>query len=366
MPQPAIWTFTQLGGNKEQKTLGGWSAPFGRPRNKTLVNAGVKMRTQTTYYTGKVEPTVHLFGSAPKPWELSGRFMDKVIGLLGGALTYRRQWYDFVEAGQIVRATWGSYLSYRMVLEDIDLDIEGPCDVAWRLKAIVLADEASSIATVDTPKQTPLDIASAMAVDMATVNTLSPSNLSLSQSLGSVLNLFSSISDTIDSTIAAINEPFAAVYTVCTAVSDFETALTSDLGKMTAGIQAMATGLINLRDSSEQLVQQAMQLDVPGADTPAGIFSGPDLISLTTTKIAVDQSTSNLLALIAAMQNQIDLTQRGDVASSYTAQGNDTWESIARRTLGSVDGARALKNLNGIRYGQLPVPGKVYTVPKRS
>lgn len=365
MADPTIWTFTQLGGDKLVKQLGGWQAPFGRRRQSPLVNAGLKLRTQTTYYPGKGEPTVHVFGSAPKPWELKGRFMDAAIGQLGGALQYRRDWYDFVEAGQMVRATWGAFLSYRMVIDEIDLDIESSTDVAWRLRSIILADEASTNIALPVPTRTPIDIASAMAPEMAAIQPYSQT-LSISQTIQSVLSLLPQISDTLDTVIDTINEPFAAITDICSTLSDFQTAQSSDLGKLNAGIQQMQNALLNMRDLTEQLSVTAATIDQPTADQPQGMFSGPDTIALTNQKIAADLATQNLLALIADMQNQIDLVQRGTVASAYQAQGNDTWDSIARRSMGSAASARAVRDLNGIRYGQRPRPGRTYSIPRTS
>ena len=57
------WTFTQIDGTRAPMTLDGWQAPFGRARSSSLVNGGLSMRHQVTYYAGSnVPPTVHSFG----------------------------------------------------------------------------------------------------------------------------------------------------------------------------------------------------------------------------------------------------------------------------------------------------------------
>ena len=356
---PQIWRFTQLGGDGTVLTLGGWQAPFGRPRAGSLVNAGVSIRQTTTYYPGSVEPTTHSFGTMPEPWELHGRWMDQAIGRVGGAQAMRRKWFDFVAAQQMVRAAWGDILSYRIFIEKIDLHFESQAEVAWALKAIVHADESSPTAPTTPNVRTPLDIASALQSYWA--KTSAPY---LAPAFGNVLSLLPEISDAIDDLITATNTPFGQVYQVASALTDFETALSSDLGKIGAGLQTMKTGVINLRYATDNLVAQATALTQGAPSTPYGMFSGADMLALTATKASADANAANLLALIASMQAQIDATTRGTQASAVQAGMTDSWESIAIRTLGGADGARAIRDMNGIRFGARPVPGKTYTIPQ--
>lgn len=359
------WIFAQLGGARKTLGLSGWQAPFGRPRNGTLVNAGLAMRTSTTYYPGGagVEPTVHSFGPKPKPWEMHGRFMD--LAITGGldAMSLRRAWYDFVADGQVVRATWGAFLSYRMFIEEIDLDIEASTDIAWQLKAIVFADESAAIVTTITAPQAPFDMASRLKDGLDVVNAFTPSG-SLTDSIKNLLNIFPEFADLLDTAIAQINEPFGSIFDICSALSDFESALTSDLGKIGAGLQAMQTGIIDLRDATGVLEDRAAQFDDPSVDSPLGIFSGPDTIERAAQKIAADRATANLLALIADMRNEVDRALYGRAQSAHVAQTGDSWESLSRRTLGSTSGTRALRALNAAKYGTQPRAGSTIKLPR--
>ena len=138
-----VWSFTQLGPPGDSMVLTGWSAPFGRPRNGTLVNAGTAIRTAATYYSGNIPPTVPAFGRARPPWELSGRFMDQATSV-GYTQALQKQWNDFVEAQQIVRAQWGEILSYQIFIDKMDLNYESEHEIAWAMKGTVILDEAST------------------------------------------------------------------------------------------------------------------------------------------------------------------------------------------------------------------------------
>ena len=358
------WEFRQLGGKQKVLKLTGWTAPFGRPRQGALVNAGVALRQQTVYYPGNVEPTVHIFGIEPKGWELKGRFMDRTIGTENAARDLRRSWYDFVVDGQVVRAQWGDVLSYRIVITEMDLNFESEAEIAWTLRATVLSDESQTKAANVLPVKAPLDYAVQMQVWMLALQAFAKLPPTPSLSLSSVLALLPEIADALDEAIGVINAPFAAVFDVCSALNDFQTALSSDLGKLTAGIHAMKTGILDLRDGTDLFAARAAQLNRDTASLPDGILGGGDVTVVAAAKAAADLATANLLGLIADMQNEIDKAQRGQFKTAHSAQSGDTFESIAKRTMGGSDSASAIRNMNGIRYGQKPVPGRQYTIPK--
>ena len=72
-----VWTFQQLSDPKTTLTLPGWQAPFGRPRNGAIFNAGLKINKQRTNYPGvNVPPTIHKFGTELKPIEKVVSFYD--------------------------------------------------------------------------------------------------------------------------------------------------------------------------------------------------------------------------------------------------------------------------------------------------
>lgn len=354
------WTFSQLGGAQKTMTLLGWNAPFGRPRKGAVVNAGLSVRRSVTYYPAKnMPPTIHSFGSQGKPFELHGRWMDAPNGKDGTVQQMVRDWKDFIADELEVRAKWGDILSYRIFIHDFDAGMESEADVAWKLEADVILDEAAPIVVDPFAAKSPTDYASQLGAMFSDVQK----PFQLPQTVN-VLALLPEISDAFDAILTTLNAPFAAVYDTASALSDFETALSSDLVKMGSGLQTMRSGVLQLRETSTLFASRAASMNVPGAFVEGTLFSAPDMLAILDAKTTSDVATTNLLALIAEMQNDMDRTSRGQATAAHAAQDGDTWETIATRTLGSPDGARAIKHMNSIRYGKRPQPGKVYILPR--
>jgi hypothetical protein len=362
MADALVWKFTQLGGPRKTLQLTGWSAPFGRARRAPIVNGGLHVGTQSTTYSDGSR-TVHAFGAEGKPFELTGRWMDAGMAIHGGAQKAARDWKDFVGDRQEVRVSWGDILSYRIFIEDLDAHYESEDSVAWELKAIVLVDEAGQITTQPLPTTSPAQYAARLA---ALLNaTRAPFHVSTSTSLAGILT---EVSDAFDVLVSSMNGPFAAVYDTASALSSFESALSADLQKMGAGVQSLRTSVLEMRDLNELLISRTAlmsgELGTAVGDVQGGLFSGPDILQLTAAKADADLATANMLALIAEMQNDIDRRLRGDSGTAHAAQSGDTWEKIGTRSLGSPDAGRAIRAMNGIRYGAKPQPGRRYTIPR--
>jgi len=73
------WILTPIRGDSATVVLSGYSAPFGRPRQKAVVKEIIKSRVQTTNYPGRLLPTRHSFGIMYEPIELTGRWMTKML-----------------------------------------------------------------------------------------------------------------------------------------------------------------------------------------------------------------------------------------------------------------------------------------------
>lgn len=367
-----LWTFTQLapGANNQTKTLtlGGWSAPFGRPRNGAIFNAGLEIRNERTDYPGRnLAPTIHKFGSKGKPIEIHGRWMDRTIPQITGAQQYVQQWKNFVNDQVAVRMSWGNIISYQIFIYDIDLHFEGPADVVWMIKAHLLVDDQQAIPPKLNPISAPFDIANQMNNLMA---NLTGGASAAFTPVSTLLGMLNNLQDQLTILKGQINAPFASIYNTCSAISSFQLAVSSDLTSMLSGVTAMQTGLLDLRDTTDYVLSSAAELNTPNAAALNGVngvlLTGSDVVSLVSFKMQNDANISSMLALLAYLQSQIDLTRRGTAQTAYTAQTGDTWESIAEKILGTADGARNIKSFNGIRYGQQPNPGQSYTIPKNS
>jgi hypothetical protein len=369
------WTFAQLGGPKKITTLTGWDAPFGRPRQGPIVNAGISIRRSVTYYTdtaGATPPTVHAIGTEPKSWELHGRWMDSSgsgpggIGKIantgtGRARELQRYWSDFVSDKQLVRAKWGDILSYVIFIHDLDLHYESETHLTWKLTADVIKDDQAPVPKHSKPSQTPIDFADSLRSELAA----SVFNGKTFTSIGALLG---ELSDTIGLLVGGLQAPFAAVYDTALALSDFETALSSDLGKMASGLQTIKTSVLALQDATELALSRVALLDLETSNFdwgPVGLLSGEDQVDLAASKIDSDLAIDNVLALIADMQAEIARAQRGTTTTAQSAQDGDTWESLSTRAFGGPSGARAIKDANGVRYGQRPQPGKLYKIPRQ-
>lgn len=358
------WTFSQLGGPQTTLTLNGWQAPFGRPRQGTIVNAGVSIRRTVTYYPdadgGPVAPTIHVFGTEPKSVELHGRWMDRAIGVANGARQMRESWRDFILGKQQVRAKWGDILSFIVFIHDLDLNFEAESHIAWKMTMDVILDEQAPARARDVPVKTPIDFANELGALLA--QWIKPD---APKPFFTLRGFLGQVSDTIDSIVQLINSPFQVVFDIASTISDFESALSSDLVTMTSGLQLLKTSVLNLRDMTELAMADMLLLNERTVDLPVGVFSAPDVVAARATKIEQDRDFANVLALIADMQAEIARAQRGRALTAHQAQDGDTWESISTLKYGSPSGANTIRGANAVRYGQRAQAGKVYIVPKQ-
>lgn len=368
----SAWTFAQQGSatvGLAPKTLRltGWSQPFGRPRQGPIVDAGIEIRRQITYFPGRgVEPLINAMGQSYPPWDLHGRWMDQAMGAQGLAQTTALAWKDFVADSQIVLASWNNIIAYRIFIRKLTLEVESPAEIVWKIHADVLSDLSQAPPVTISPVRTPLDLSSQMG---PLIN-----QASMQDPLGNILNavntalaLLPAASDAFLLATSALLTPFLVVEAITQSVSDFASATSTDLQRMAGSLSAMQTAVQNVRSVNDSIVGGAVALQAQySTSTLLGgqpIFSSPDVISLQSAKIQADIATTTLLALIADMNLLIQSFTRGDVTSIYTAGQSDTWESIALVQLGSVDGAQAIKSLNGIQYGAQPVAGRRYQMP---
>jgi len=365
-----VWTFTKINPGPTDMgpvtlTLGGWSAPFGRPRNGEIFNAGIKIQRSRTDYPGRdVPPTIHAFSSQLKDVDVHGRWMDQAIGTVGGAQKYIANWKAFVKDQRVVRVSWGGIISYQIFIHDMDMKMEGPGDVVWRMQADTLVDEQAVAANLTfSAIATPFDMATAMSKYFPS-GVFFPSAF-ISPSLSAML---SQITDSLSTLVSQLNTPFQYIYNTCSAISSFETAISSDLTGLSSGVSAMQTGILQLRQQTDFLLSNAVLLNVSDAEplngVNGGIVTGSDMTALTAAKQSSDYAASQILKLMTQMQAQIDKFRRGVPASAYIAKSGDTWEQISINILGNASGARKIKAYNGVRYGEQPNAGQQYTIPK--
>ena len=347
------WTFTQVSGSQNSISLYGYSAPFGRPRQKPVVTDAYGVIDQTTYFAGKgVEPTVHLFGDKYDDWVLDGRWQDSDPNLgPGGAKTMVARWRDFISQRQICTVSWGEIFSYRCIVLSLEPGRESEAEVAWKLKIRPLSDQTLPGAQQVFAKSTPVGFVNQALFELDKIVFTKPS-------LGSLLDILPGIVDALSDVAAAVNAPFVALYNLCSALSSFETATIGELRSIRSAGSQLRTGLLNLRDTTE-----AMFSPSAAPTLIHGSSSATDVQRLASAKAQADVSQAIILAILADVANQVDIAARGQASTTYTAQQGDTWESISIKSYGAPDGAARIRNANGIRFGTLPLPSKSYTIP---
>lgn len=359
------WTFTQEGPLPKTLTLDGWQQPFGRPRQGTIVDIGTEVLASIKRVGGNVDPIVSAYTTKGADWKMHGRWMDRVMGLgTGAALNMALQWKQFVNDRRIVRASWDNLIAYRIFITKMPMPLESANEVVWELEASVITDLSQAGPVVPQPVQTPVDMTSRMQV------LAKPVTSPWIDRLGALAWLLDFIPDTaigLGLLVNAILIPFNLVSQIASQISDFASATQTDLMGLNSGLAQVQTALYNLRQATDTLTATAASTQATYESSPvlgaSPIFSGPDMISLQSAKLDSDVANSAMAALMANMRAQVQAYIRGRTVTAYTAVNGDTWESIALAMLGAVDGVGAIRDLNGIQYGQQPVPGTRYQIP---
>lgn len=346
------WVFQN---QKRSVTLDGWSAPFGRPRHGEIINAGQKVRETITYYPGSSAPTVHTFGLEPKPFQLHGRWMDFAIGSLGGARALARSMKSLQSDQLEVQASWGDVLAYTIFIHDLNLKYESEAEIDWSLEAHVLIDEQAPVISAPAPVQSPSDLANQLNAALSGANLVSlPTAIRALQ--GQIANDLTTLLDNVTAPIATLTD-------TCFAIQDFTTASLTDVGQILASCSLIEASYLSVRDSTDLMVSQIGNQSVATIVEPSGLYTGQDAILAATSKADSDADIANILLLVQALQDQATAGLSGRASTAYTVRLGDSWESIATLTLGSPSGANAIRDLNGVQYGQRPIPGSVIKVP---
>lgn len=353
MPEANGWVFEQLGGDKRTITLLGHNAPFGRPRKSPVVADELRIRHKATYYGGNRAPSRLIFGWKHEPWTLHGRWMDAQLGGPGTAMSMARKMRQFVADEQQVAIRWGDILAFRGLIARIKTGREGPGDVAWELEVEIDQDE-----DLDRPREgpTPMNIAQvAKAVDRElaawlAVAPTAPKGRDLFGTLGAIKEDFL---DTVDSLVSAVNTPSAMLLKVSEEGSSLASATTSSLSRLKGGVTQLQTAILNLEDAFGTRSQ----------DDILYLRSAESDVTWQSQRAAGDAQSTEILAMLADMDRQIEIAQRGQSNSSIVGEANDSWEALATRAGGSPDDADKVRAANGARYGELPVAGRQYVIP---
>ena len=79
----------------------------------------------------------------------------------------------------------------------------------------------------------------------------------------------------------------------------------------------------------------------------------------------IQRMDDSLKTMMAAFDRDTEIAQRGKTFTQYTAKFGDSWESVSIKFYATPDGAQAIRQANGIKYGEPPRPGSNYIIPNK-
>ena len=341
------WRFQQVAGQRRVMSLAGACAPHGRPRKGAVVTDGVKLRRQRVFYPdgGNRPPTTHIFGTEWIDWELKGRFSDVHLGK-GNTGEAIRQWQSFVADGQEVTVQWGDIVFARGIVDSFTPERESEFECAYTI--VVLIDQRHIGAGQSAVMQIrpPVALCQALQAEIA-------ANVDAVPTLPTAGDLKPDFLDSLEATVASINGFSAALITIAGDIDAFEDATFDQLERLRAGVAQTRNAVNRLQGTMEATENDAVLLS-RAADTDVQWFAE---------RAAIDVSTLQMLAILEELDRQAEIARRGGILSIYVARLGDTWESIASSFYGGPDDAGAIRDANGVRYGDQPIPGREYAVP---
>lgn len=344
----AAWVFKQLYGDKKTVTLDGYSAPFGRPRQQPVMKEKYVARINTVRYPGdKAEPTRHLMGSHWDDFELQGRWMDKAMGGAGRANDTADEFIKLVQDQVPCQISWGNIVSYVGWLESVELSRESEHEIAWKINILVDFRPLSG----RRPNQGSDKFDSQIKKFVDEFNKFkATAKLSKATQADWQPDLFD-VLDGLVSTIASYTNIFL---TLANQIDNIKKATFSEMRRLRGAIHNIRTAQLQLLATLESTPSEELVF------TQESYFMIQAQAYRMNTRVAIDNS----LAILADLERLIDLEERGMVATSYTAKQGDTWESIAVTVYGDPTKFNKLRLANSIKYGEQPVPGRTYQVPR--
>jgi len=347
MPATQAWKIIQLGPPNKTLTLQGYNAPFGRPRKGSVVDTEFELRESETYYSFRRKPSRHIFGDKESPMILHGRWMDSAISGPGSAIAFGRYVKQMVADKVRVSVAWGTTASYVGLMTKLRIGRESPAEIVWELTIKVDADvdlvrESAFLNAMITPISQATQIDAAFKNYVATVED-DPISLDLNPSF----------LDMLRGLVSAANQAAAALLAAADAAQDYTAATAQQLARLRGAVSQFQTAIANMQDT----------IDTADIDAITFVRSANTDTRWIAYKAESDLQGGDIRALLADMDREVQLAQRGRGTSSYMATLFDTWESISTAVFGTADGAQAIRDANGVRFGQKPVAGQSYLIP---
>lgn len=341
------WRFTQLGGPRRTLTLAGASAPHGRPRKNPVVSDGIKLRRERVFYPdgGNKPPTTHIFGTEWKDWELEGRFSDRELGK-GGTKAVIQEWQSFVADGQEVQIAWGDVLSARGLVDEFIPGRESEAECSYKIVVLVDSRDIDGGRSAFIIPRAPLEMCQALQLELL-------EGVGRIPSLPHAGDLKPTFLDSLEEAVSSINGFSASLLNVAGEIDAFAEGTLDQLERLRAGVAQTRTAVNKLRGTFETTENDAALL-ARAADSDVQWFAS---------RASADVSTMRMLAILEEIDRETEISRRGRTLGIHLARLGDTWESIATSFYGAPDGAGAIRDANGVLFGDLPVPGREYQIP---
>lgn len=342
----AKWEFAQIEGKGERKTLtlDAWNAPFGRPRKQPLIVETIRSRVQTTRYPGSDKQTRHAFGTNWETTELRGRWMTKANSGLGvTANDIAEDWTAFVRDERTCRIAWGKIVSWTGFIEELEIARESEDEIAWKLK--IQIDSRDDVVKLKVPAayERPDNI-------ITSINDFVSTATSFRGSFS--FDLSFDFLEQLDNLAAALNGPSAEMNRLAGRFDDLEKASFATLQHFRSALTGFRTALITMRDvmlTTE--IDSIMLVRTSQAD-----------LEWLKYQLDFDHQCTIALEMLGKLDRRAELANKNEASIFVTALDGDTWESISRRATGGLDKAGAIRDLNGVKYGEKPTPGESYLV----
>ena len=347
------WKFEQLaGGERKTLTLQGWHAPHGRARKGAVITDHLKIRQEAKHYGGSVKPSRLVFGPKHEPFRLKGRFMDADLGA-GQALVAKRAWKQFVADEKPVAISWGDIVHMTGLITEVIFGHEDHANITYELHVEVDEDEDLFVHAAAPPLARPPEYAKAIDAELKEWLSAIPTAPSGPSLFGQIRALKDDVLDAIDGAVSAVNAPSAMLLAIAEETDSFVDATQAASARMRAGAQQMKTAVAQLDETFSTRTVDGV-LYTRTADTD---------IAWQSYKAEADVSATEILALLADMDRQCEIAQRGFAGSTVTAEANDSWETLSVRATGGPEDADKIREANGVRFGERPVTGRVYVLP---
>lgn len=340
------WKFAQLGGSRRVMTLANASGPHGRPRKGAVVSDGVKLRKSRVYYPDAADlpPTTHVFGVEYTDWELKGRFSDVWLGP-GGTKETIRLWKAFIKDALPVQITWGDILSANGIVDSITPERESEFECAYTIVVLIDSQDTDGTRSQIRALASPKGLCQRLQAQ-------ADDNLNIPKQ-PTAGDLKPDFLDSLEAAVSSINGFSASLARIAGEIDAFTEATFDQLERLRAGVAQMRTAVHVLQGAVETTENDAVLL-ARAADSDVQWFAA---------RARMDTSMLTMLAILEELDREAEIARRSRIMALHTVQLGDTWESLSVRYFGSPGDSGTIRDANGVRYGELPIPGRQVQIP---